>query len=113
MRLYKRSTRKKGYSANHEKKYKKDLKDAYVGRVSLIFLGVSLKGVKGGTAPDALPRDTRLPLRLRTSKSSSNLNQKRIIEIFRSLLTEGSDRFLKLTYLSQHRQIRHVHPRHS
>lgn len=48
----------------------------YEGRTSLRFFGVSLRGENGGTAPDALPTDTKVPFRLSNSKFISNLKHR-------------------------------------
>ena len=45
----------------------------YTGRTNFRFLGASFNGGKGGTAPDALPIETIVPLRRMTSKFSSQL----------------------------------------
>ena len=60
---------------------------AYVGRSKVMFLGVSLRGGKGGTGPDAFPTDTRVPFRLIISKSASMLNQQSIYQKPNLLIT--------------------------
>lgn len=50
-----------------------ELGETYVGRTSFMFFALSLRGANGGTAPDALPKETIVPFRLIMSKSFSNL----------------------------------------
>jgi hypothetical protein len=45
----------------------------YTGRRTFRFLGASFNGGKGGTAPEALPIETMVPLRRMTSKFCSHL----------------------------------------
>jgi hypothetical protein len=47
----------------------------YVGRRSLRFLGINLKGEKSGGGPEALPTQIKVPFRLMNSKLASNLKK--------------------------------------
>ena len=49
------------------------------GRTSLTFFSPSFKGEKGGTAPEAFPTETIVPLRLINLKLLSNLHSKNIV----------------------------------
>jgi hypothetical protein len=52
---------------------------AHVGRHSLRFFADSLSGAIGGTAPNAFPTETSVPLRLSISKLLSNLARRQCL----------------------------------
>ena len=51
--------------------------ETHVGRRSRTFFSTSLRGGKGGTAPDAFPTETMVPFRRIILKSASNLHRSR------------------------------------
>ncbi len=85
-----------------------------MGLSSLRFFSVSFRGGKGGTAPEAFPTDTSVPLRFKTLKFPSNLSTILYSRIYRQFKSVNSRIFPDAVKHSIHAlPVRDFqHPRH-